>query len=194
MAQSCPAYSGGYTSQSPSGGSQSVGVFLDILSSHLIPCNGTVYAWHYCYYPQTNDSGPNSLPDAVFSVYHHDNSSDSYLLREGSLYPLFLSSTENVFSCGTVRLNESDYFGVFAGDIVGVCLIEAATAQSHQLDIVTVNPNGSALNWRTTSGHCSQSDIAQSVEEFQQDMPYSLHLSVDISKPTIMIPSKAYLN
>ena len=105
--QTCPAYSEGYTSQSPSSGSQSVGVYLDALPSHLIPCDGTVYAWHYCYYPTTTNES-HSLPDAVFAVYHFDNSSGSYLLRQGSRYQLYLGSKQDVFSCGTVHLNESE--------------------------------------------------------------------------------------
>ena len=187
--QSCPAYSGGYTSQSPNqGGSpQAFGVYLDSLPSHLIPCNGTVYAWHYCYYSTgTNES----RSDAVFAVYHTDAMSEGYLLREGSHYPFFLSSRESVFSCGTVNLNESEYFSVFAGNIVGVCLGEAASGQSPQLDMVTSNARGSAAHWRTTSGLCSLYDIAQSVEDYQQNMPFSLHLFVDISKCSCVVALK----
>ena len=182
--QTCPAYSEGYTSQSPSSGSQSVGVYLDALPSHLIPCDGTVYAWHYCYYPTTTNES-HSLPDAVFAVYHFDNSSGSYLLRQGSRYQLYLGSRQNVFSCGTVHLNESDYFRLFAGDVVGVCLTEAGSAQNQQLDIVASHAQGSAVHWRTVSHHCGLSDIAQSIEDYQQNMPYFVHLFVDISKPNL---------
>ena len=182
LCQTCPVYSGGYTSQTSNQGSGEVGIFLDTSPGHLIQCEGTVYAWHYCYYPTSVNISQTILTDAVFAIYYHEGASEDYLLRQGSRLPLFLSVREAAFSCGTVNLSESDYFRVYSGDSVGVCLIENGTAQSHQLDMVTSHPSSSAVHWSTTNRRCSLSDMQESIEDCEQNMRYLIHLSVDISK------------
>ena len=183
--QTCPSFTGGYTTQSPNHGSGLVGIFLDTSPDHLIPCEATVYAWHYCYYPTSANGSSPVLSDAVFAVYYYDNTTENYVLREQSRFPLSLSTRESSFTCGTVNLNESDYFQVYAGDSVGVCLIEDGAAQSYQLDMVTSHASGSSVHWRPSSRRCRLSDMRESVEGYNtESMPYLIHLSVDLSKYT----------
>lgn len=180
--QMCPRYRGGYTLQNAIQNSQTLGIYLNTSPGDLIHCDGTVYAWHYCYYPNINSSPSTGAPDAVFGVYYFDTVSENYILRQDSLYSLHLAVKESTFSCGTVSLNESDHFQVYEGDSVGVCLSERVDERLHQLNIVASYSRGSAVYWSSQYLGCSETEIQLSDEDFQQNRPFVAHLFVKISK------------
>lgn len=182
MSQTCPSHRGGYTSQSPLQSSQTLGIYLNNSPDDVIPCDGTVYAWHYCYYSSISSEGGSGSPNAVFGAYYFDGPSGHYRMRPGSYYPLYLNSRENTFTCGTVTLNESQHFQVQQGDIVGACLSEIPADQTHQIDVVASRSSGSAIRWSSVSQGCLENDIAVSDENLLQNTPYTIHLFVDISK------------
>lgn len=182
MTQSCSNHRGGYTNQSPVQSSSSLGIYLNTSPGHLIQCDGVVYAWHYCYYSSIASAAGSTSPNAVFGVYYFDGPSENYHLRPGSYYPLFLSYRENTFTCGTVTLNESQYFNVYQGDSVGVCLSERSQDRNHQIDVIASDSQGSATYWRSRSRGCLESDITESDEDYLTSNPHVIHLYVDISK------------
>lgn len=179
MTQSCPNHRGGYTNLSPVQSSSVLGIYLNTSPGHLIQCDGVVYAWHYCYYPIATVSGSSN---AVFGVYYFDGPSENYHLRPGSYYSLTLSSRESAFTCGAVTLNESQYFNVYQGDSVGVCLSEKSQDRDHQINVIASYSQGSATHWRSRSRGCLESDITESDEDYVTRNPYVIHLYVDISK------------
>ena len=182
MSQTCPNYRGGYTSQNMLQSSQELGIYVNTSPGDLIPCDGTVYAWHYCYYRGNNGGSGRSDPNAVFAVYYLDDSSEHYLMRPGSFYPLHLDMRESSFTCGTVSLTETEQFQVYAGDSTGVCLSETSPERNHQLNVIASYSSGDAVHWSSPSQRCARTDIEISDEDFLTNRPFVVHLFVDISK------------
>jgi len=112
-AQTCPLYTAGITSTTEGTSTTTSAVYVNANSAYDAECDGTVYAWHYCYYP-TNSQTDLEAAFGVFSV-----SSGVYSLREGSYYLLHLDTRETSFTCDSVTLNSSQYFQIHNGDTVG---------------------------------------------------------------------------
>ena len=88
-------------------------IYVNEAPSHRVQCNGTVYAWHYCYYDsrRTNDL------EVAFGAYRAEEECEKeeeeeededeeegeevsrYHLRSGSYYLLQLDSRETMFNC-----------------------------------------------------------------------------------------------
>ena len=145
--------------------------------AHHAPCDGTVYAWHYCYYPVNRE---NDFQVAL-GVYEHNSANNQFVLRNGSYYHLLLSSRQNSFTCGTVSLSPSRYFQIYAGDRVGACMRNNGF---EFLDILAENaPNRFIVaRWGGSSGSCKENDMQQSDGDLESVSSSVLHLHVDISK------------
>ena len=142
-------------------------------------CSGTVYAWHYCYYPDNNETNL----QVAFGVFSFSN--NIYTLRNGSYHLLHLNMPEESFTCATLTLDPSEYFEIHMGDRVGACLRQS-NGDGDYLDIL------SDREWRRVhywmgSGSCTESDMAISPTLTNSDRQRKeLHLYVDISKFSVL--------
>ena len=145
--------------------------------AHHAPCDGTVYAWHYCYYPENNEDNVR----VAFGVYEYNSAHDQFILRPGSYYLLHLDSRENSFTCGTITLNPSQYFQIYNGDRVGACMRNNGY---EFLDILAESAPGDfrVRRWGGSSGSCGENDMQQSDGDLVTVSEFVLHLHVDISK------------
>ena len=146
-------------------------------SAHRAPCDGTVYAWHYCYYPVNNDDNVG----VALGVYEYNSANDQFILRPGSYYLLRLDSREDSFTCETVKLSPSQQFQIYDGDRVGACMRNNGY---EFLDILAQDAPDSfrVARWGDSSGSCGENDMRQSNEERESVSEHILHLYVDISK------------
>ena len=181
MAQTCPSYTAGYTGTNSLHDSSSGRIYVNEASAHRAPCDGTVYAWHYCYYDERSTTNL----EVAFGAYRaitDDGEVDQYTLRSDSYYLLHLDSREESFTCDSVTLDESEYFQIYDGDRVGACLRDNGDIEF--LDILAEDaPNGFKVGrWGSSSGQCQESDMSQSSEEPGTTSRMVLHLYVDISE------------
>ena len=149
--------------------------------AHRAPCDGTVYAWHYCYYPVRDE---NDL-EVAFGAYERNSGNGPFILRDGSYYLLHLDSREDSFSCGTVTLNPSDYFQIYDGDRVGACLRDNDRVEFLDILAESAPDTLEVTKWGSSSGSCEESDMRQSTGDLETESTFILHLYVDISKPNI---------
>ena len=145
--------------------------------AHYAPCDGIVYAWHYCYYPENNEDNVR----VAFGVYEHNSANDQFILRPGSYYLLHLDSRENSFTCGTVTLSPSQQFQIYDGDRVGACMRNNGF---EFLDILAESApsNNRVARWGDSSGSCQENDMRTSTQEPDIQSGSILHLHVDISE------------
>ena len=178
MAQTCPSYTAGYTGTDSLHSSSSGMIYVNEASTHRAPCDGTVYAWHYCYY----DARSTTNLEVAFGAYSYDNGVKQYTLRSGSYYLLHLNSRETSFTCNNVPLNESEYFQIYDGDRIGACLRDNDNTEF--LDILAEEaPNNFKVGmWGSSSGQCRESDMSQSPQGRDTTSSMVLHLYVDISE------------
>ena len=181
VSQTCPSYTAGYTETQAIQPSSNGRLYVNELPSSLrAQCSGTVYRWHYCYYPvqRQNDL---EVAFGAFRATTDDGDVDRYYLRTGSYYLLHLDARENSFTCGSVDLDEQDYFQIYENDRVGACM---RNGNNEFLDILAESaPNNYRVGrWGSSSGSCQESDMSQSTEEPDTDRQFILHLYVDISK------------
>ena len=150
-------------------------------SSFWAPCDGTVYRWHYCYYPVQRQNDLEVAFGAFRATTDDDGDVDRYYLRTGSYYFLHLDARENSFTCGSVDLDEQDYFQIYENDRVGACM---RNGNNEFLDILAESaPNNYRVGrWGSSSGSCQESDMSQSSEGPNTEQQFILHLYVDISK------------
>ena len=176
--QTCPSYTAGYTGTSSLHSSSAGMIYVNEAPPHRAQCDGTVYAWHYCYY----DSEESEDLEVAFGAYEavFDGSSlDHYEIRPGSYYLLRLDTREERFTCDSVNLEETQYFQIHSGDRLGACLRNNDDAEF--LDILAEGAPTSVQRWGGGSGRCRERDMSQSSnEETASNMV--LHLFVDISK------------
>ena len=144
--------------------------------AHHAPCDGTVYAWHYCYYPENDQNN-----EVAFGVYDHNSANDQFILRDRSYYLLDLDSRENSFTCGTVTLSPSRQFKIYDGDRVGACM---RGRQNNFLNILARNAPSdvSVVSWGQSSGKCGENNMRQSNGRRASRPSFVLHLYVNISK------------
>ena len=179
--QTCPSYTAGFTGTNEMHDSSSGRLYVnEAPSSFWAPCDGTVYRWHYCYYP-TNRQNDLEVAFGAFRATTDDGDVDRYYLRTGSYYLLHLDARENSFTCGSVDLDEQDYFQIYGNDRVGACM---RNGNNEFLDILAESaPNNYRVGrWGSSSGSCEESDMSQSTEGPGTDRQFILHLYVDISK------------
>ena len=177
--QTCPVYTAGITSTNEGSSNTVSAIYVNALDDYAAECNGTVYAWHYCYYDENNRTNV----EAAFGVYSFSN--NMYSLREGSYYLLHLDSREDTFTCDTVTLNSTEYFQIQAGDRVGACL-----RQNGDIDYLDIlfDTGLFSLNfvhyWSRSAGGCTEDDMATSPDiQFPENFrSNNLHLYVDISE------------
>ena len=145
--------------------------------AHHAPCDGTVYAWHYCYYPENSENNVR----VAFGVYRYNSANDQLILRNGSYYLLHLDSREDFFTCGTVTLSSSQQFQIYDGDRVGACM---RNDEFEFLDILAEGVPSSFVGarWGGSVGSCEVNDMRQSNSELERVSEHILHLYVDISK------------
>ena len=150
---------------------------MNNLPSDIAPCDGTVYAWHYCYY---NENSITNL-EAAFGVFSFSND-NIYTLREGSYYLLHLDTRETTFTCDTLTLNSSEYFQIQAGDKVGACL--KSNGDTDYLDILYDSSFNLVHIWSVGNGECTEANMNTSpqIDIIQDVRSNLLHLYLDISK------------
>ena len=182
ISQTCPSYTAGYTGTDEIHDSSSGRLYVNESPSSLrARCDGTVYRWHYCYYPAQRE---NNLEVAfgAFRAETDDGEIERYYLRSGSYYLLQLDMREDSFTCGSVDLDEQDYFQIYEHDRVGACM---RNGDNEFLDILAEDaPNYRVGTWGSSSGSCQEGDMTQSSEEPDTEQGFILHLYVDISKTT----------
>ena len=146
--------------------------------AHHAPCDGTVYAWHYCYYPIQNSGNL----EVAFGAYRYNTGSNRFMLRSGSHYLLHLDSREESFTCGTVTLSYSQQFQIKHGDRVGAWLRDNNGVEF--LDILATNASDDVFvaMWGGSSGSCGQGNMGPSPQNPETESRVILHLYVDISK------------
>ncbi len=145
----------------------SLGLFLNLESR--AQCNGTVTAYHYCYY----DPNTNMMVVVFFMVFRESGS--VYNLVEGS----HMKVTRKIdgSGCDVLQLDETQQFQVQENDIIAAC---------------TVNLNGRAplrVHANSTQGHTLQKlDIDScSVTEVNtiagtMEAEFALHLFAEIGE------------
>ena len=185
MSQTC--YTAGFTGTSELHGSSNGGIFVNEAPAHRVPCDGTVYAWHYCYYDTQSENDLEVAFGAYQAIYDGDEI-DGYELRDGSYRLLHLDSRETNFTCDTVYLEEAAYFQIYVDDRLGACLRNNDESNSEFLDILAEGARNSLRIRRlgSSSGQCLESDMSQSSGDFDSSSGMVLHLSVDISKSELI--------
>ena len=179
VSQTCPSYTAGFTGDSEIHSSAAGAIYVNDAPAHHAPCDGTVYAWHYCYYPVSNPD-PDGL-ELAFGVYNNP-AHNQYTLRPGSHYLFRLPSQGSVFTCGTVNLNASQYFQIYMGDRVGACMRSSANNVGF-LNILAHNASGNVtVVWGQNSAPCTKGMMMESGGPLQTVFSLVLHLHVDISK------------
>ena len=181
MSQTCPSYTAGYTGTDSIDDSSSGMFYVNEASAHRAPCDGTVYAWHYCYYDERSTTNL----EVAFGAYRaviSNGKLERYTLRSGSYYLLHLDSRETSFMCDSVTLDESEYFQIYQDDRIGACLRDNGNVEF--LDILAEDaPNGFKVGrWGSSSGQCRESDISELSQELDIASGMVLHLYVDISE------------
>lgn len=176
VSQTCPSYTAGFTGTSPLHGSSAGMIYVNDALSHRVQCNGTVYAWHYCYYDERAEEDL----EVAFGAYRTDSS--RYRLRPDSYYLLHLDSRETTFTCNTIDLEEADHFQVYEGDRLGACLRD--NGDTEFLDILAEEAPSSHVvaRWGSSSGSCGINQMTQSPQNPDSISGMILHLYVDISK------------
>ena len=152
---------------------------MNNLESDAAACNGTVYAWHYCYYDENSETNL----EAAFGAFSF--SDRVYTLREGSYKLLHLDTRITSFTCDTLELDPSEYFQIQVGDRVGACL-----RHSGDIDYLDIVYDTFILRlvdvWSQSDGGCTETDMATSpyisTAIFEDNRSNLLHLYVDISK------------
>ena len=174
----CGSYTAGFTGDTAFGGSSAGAIYVNDAPAHRAPCDGTVYAWHYCYYPENNQDDL----EVAFGAYGRNSGNGQFILRPGSYFLLYLESREDSFSCGTVILSPSQYFMIHSGDRVGACMRNNGF---EFLDILAESApsNLEVTRWGDSSGSCEENDMRQSNGDLDTVSSFILHLYVDISKP-----------
>ena len=185
-AQTCPRYTAGST-YTDEGTSDSVSaIYVNSLEIDAAPCNGTVYAWHYCYYDVNSETNL----EAAFGVFSFSEDR-VYTLREGSYHLLHLDDRETIFTCDTLTLDPTEYFQIHAGDRVGTCLRNNGDIDYLDIMIYTFILWRFVDTWPNGDGGCTEADMDMSPSLssgfWEDNRSNALHLYVDISKFKIIV-------
>ena len=180
VSQTCPSLTAGYTGTSPLHGSSAGMIYVNEAPSHRAQCNGTVYAWHYCYY-NTQQLDNLEVAFGAYEAVYVGSNLDHYEIRPNSYYLLHLDTRLESFTCDTVNLEKAQYFHIYSGDRLGACLKNQGNVEF--LDILAEDASESfyVKRWGDSSGLCQEMDMSQSSNE-RTASEMVLHLYVDISK------------
>ena len=173
-AQSCSDYTAGSTDIREDDTNTIAAIYVNRRSQEEAKCSGTVYAWHYCYYPDNSETNL----QVAFGVFSF--TSNIYTLRDGSYHLFHLDMREDTFTCDNLTLDPSEYFQIQEGDRVGACL--RPDGDTDYLDILGDHNSERVDSW-TGGGSCTQADMEISPTIRNSDRQRAqLHLYVDISK------------
>ena len=186
MSQTCPSYTAGYTGTDSLHDSSSERIYVNEASAHRAPCDGTVYAWHYCYY----DAKRTTNLEVAFGAYRavisngeiYEGEVERYTLRSGSYYHLHLDSRETSFTCDNITLEESEYFQIYQDDRVGACLKDYINVQFLDILAEDAPDDFSVGRSESGSGRCRESDMSDLSDLSSTASGMVLHLYVDISE------------
>ena len=181
MSQTCPSYTAGYTGTDSIDDSSSGSIYVNEASAHRSPCDGTVYAWHYCYY----DASSTTNLEVAFGAYRaviSNGKMERYIIRTGSYYLLHLDSGETSFTCDNITLEESKYFQIYQDDRIGACMRDNGNVKFLDILAEDAPDDFSVGRWGSSSGLCQESDMSELSQELDTTSNMVLHLYVDISE------------
>ena len=154
-------------------------IYVNEAPSHRAQCDGVVYAWHYCYYSSQREDL--EVAFGAYEAVYDGGSLDHYEILPGSYYHLRLNRGESSFTCGSVNLEESQYFQIHSGNRLGACLRDNDNAKFLHILAEEAPDSSRVVRWGGSSGPCEESDMSQSSDE-ETISEMVLHLYVDISK------------
>ena len=80
VSQTSPSYTVSFTRESAIHSSSSGAIYVNDAPANCALCDGTVYAWYYCYYPINNENNVR----VALGVYEYNSANDQFILRPGS--------------------------------------------------------------------------------------------------------------
>ena len=96
-----------------------------ILAGYIIPCNGTVVAWEFCY--RISDATIVTFYPGIWRITETSSMSTDYkLIQSNSITYDSSIQTSGVDSCQIVNLSTTDQFTAPAGSVVGLYSIVGA--------------------------------------------------------------------
>ena len=157
--------------------SSNTGVYLNLESP--AQCNGTVTAYHYCYY----DINDEETVSVTLLVYRREG--DTYRLVEGSLHLIQKGQSqliEGEFACDMEPLEESEQFQVQEGDIIAACIpnvrpLDILAEEAVEHTVYTFNSNTDSCSPGVLTPH-AENDLVNVTGS-------ALHLFADIGMPTL---------
>ena len=163
--QTCPSYKVGFV-----GNGNQRAIFpstLYINSVDTSPCAGTVYGWHYCSNPTSEDA-----PFHVQLSMYREIPDNHYQLVSGSPYQLTVEENIDSYTCQDRFLDPAEYFSVEQGDMVAACWSDSA----NRVELFAMNGTRRRVFF---GGHCVQEliDVGSSILR-----RFTLLLSAYISK------------
>ncbi len=136
-------------------------------------CDGVVTAWHYCYYPQ--DARDSSITyRASVAVWHLDNTTDQYILLNGSITLIELQPVDTLspIYCTQKILEPDNSIEIRRGDVIGVELPE-----ENPIPMIGMESENTLLR------RLGSSDVAQlRLDGLLVVVSGALHLYADIGK------------
>ena len=178
--QSCTSHTAGYTGQNTlqqlsEDGDPGLYVYLNNVAANGAVCNGTVYAWSYCFYPRES----NLEVQMVFGAYQYDSNVKQFFMRPESYSHFILTRQDNSFTCGTVQLPPEKYFQIYSGDKVGACI-----RANKSINILSRSDGQTTAAWL---GTCDKSNMSSSPVEPLEIPNTSFHLYANISESYICV-------
>ena len=144
-------------------------IYINNVPAHGAMCNGTVYAWSYCFYPMES----NLDVQMVFGAYQYDGNVSQYFLRPESYFHYNVTRKKNSFTCGNVQLPPEKHFQIYSGDKVGACI-----RASKAINILGRPTDQTIVAWR---GTCDRNNMSSSpTAPFV--VPSNFHLFASISE------------
>ncbi len=159
----------------PFDGNSSVGLFLNPESR--AQCNGTVTAYHYCYYDNTGM--------VVFFMVFRDNGNE-YSIVEGSHQRVTRTDAQvNGFGCDVVQLNLTQQFQVQENDFIAACTVDRDDLMNRPLRVYASSENElyRLLRLRSSIGSCLSTELSTiMISDVEKVDDFALHLYADIGK------------
>ena len=76
-AQMCSVYTAGSTDTSEDNDNTDAAMYVNLRTQEEAKCSGTVYAWHYCYYPDNSETNL----QVAFGVFSFINNSTLFVME-----------------------------------------------------------------------------------------------------------------
>ncbi len=161
----------------PFDGDSSMGLFLNPESR--AQCNGTVTAYHYCYY------GDTGLMMVVFFMVFRDNGSE-YSIVEGSHKRVTRTAAEvNGFGCDVLQLDEAQQFQVQENDFIAACTVDRGDLMNRSLRVYASSENKKyrSLRLKSSIDSCLSTELSTIMQsDVEKVDDFALHLYADIGK------------